>query len=129
MINEPEANQEGLIANGQDNSPYHKKTLCKDNSINDENYTTHSLSLTSTNGNTKPTPRTKLKIFATSVSHPARTNAPPKSVDPIYPDDNTNPGLPPSTIVAPPTCGSMVILSIRPPDRIACKHWMKPRVG
>jgi hypothetical protein len=39
MINEPEANQEGLIANGQNNGPYHKKTLCEDNSINDEKIT------------------------------------------------------------------------------------------
>lgn len=67
-----------------------------------------------------PTPNTKLNIFAIRVSHPANKNAPPSSVDPMYPDVSVNHGDPPSTIVAPPMCGSIVILSIRPPVSIAC---------
>jgi len=86
---------------------------------------THSLSRTSTNGNTSPTPNTKLSIFATRVFHPASKKAPPNSVEPMYPALSVNVGEPPSTIVAPPTCGSIVILRMRPPESIACHREVK----
>ena len=90
---------------------------------------TYNLSRTSTSGITSPTPSTKLRILATSVSHPAMRNAPPKSVEPTYPAERVNHGLPPSTMVAPPTCGSIVSLSIRPPERIACGKGNEARLA
>jgi hypothetical protein len=67
----------------------------------------------------RPIPMTKLMIFATNVSNPANTNAAPKNVDPIYPADKMITGIPPSTIVAPPTNGSIETRRIDPPVKMA----------
>jgi len=77
------------------------------------------LSLTSTNGVTSPNPNTKLIIFATNVSHPPRINIPPNKLDPMYPEQRMMNGMPPSTMVAPPMIGSIVILSTVPPVKTA----------
>jgi hypothetical protein len=46
---------------------------------------TYNLSRTRTRGITRPIPIKKLMIFDTSVSKPAMTRMPPKTVDPMYP--------------------------------------------
>lgn len=82
---------------------------------------TDNLSRTRIIGMTRPRPRKKLKIFATSVSQPPKMNAPPKRAEPMYPDERMMKGWPPSTRVQPPRLGSIVTLNIEPPVRIACK--------
>lgn len=65
-------------------------------------------------------------IFATSVSNPPNIKQPPNSEEPIYPDVRMMNGYPPSTIVAPPRLGSIVIFRIVPPVRIACiTGWLR----
>src|ERR1700722_14427761 len=91
-------------------------------STTDFNRHTHSLSRTSTRGQMSPTPMTKLIILATSVSHPASTNTPPKNVEPKYPAVNIIGGWPPSTMVAPPTMGSIETRTTVPPVSIACEN-------
>ena len=80
---------------------------------------THSLFRTSASGARRPRPKTKLRILDMRMSNPARTNTPPKIVEPTYPAVRMASGRPPSTRVAPPMSGSMVTFVTLPPVKTA----------